>query len=99
MDSKKVEEARLILGLPAEATRTEIDQAYRKLVQRVHPDRYDQGRKADARRRMAQATRAYRILRTYVEQYLFPLDEERVRQQNPGEAYGRFHGYWHDGTQ
>jgi len=46
------EEAYAVLGLPAGATRDEIQLAYRRLIQRVHPD---QGGSADLAARLNRA--------------------------------------------
>ena len=51
-DAMSREEAYAVLGLPAGATRDEIQLAYRRLIQRVHPD---QGGSADLAARLNRA--------------------------------------------
>jgi hypothetical protein len=59
------DEARSILGVDQSATHEDIHEAYRRLVQIFHPDRFDNGRdevRAEAERRMKQLTEAYALL-------------------------------------
>lgn len=54
-----------VLGLDAQATRADIQQAFRRLAQEAHPDRHpdaDVTRRAELLRRFAEISRAYHAL-------------------------------------
>lgn len=60
-----VDASRRLLGLADTATRDEIKQAYRRLAGQMHPD-YNPN-DPEAEKRMAEVTRAYRLLTRYAE--------------------------------
>jgi hypothetical protein len=68
-------EAREILGLGLEATRQEIQAAYRRAARRWHPDRAPVGAEAEHRARMQAVNAAYQRLRQFLDEYRFRLEE------------------------
>lgn len=67
MEVDRVNDSLLILGLEAGASHREIDNAYRRLVQIYHPDRYSGAPEAvrmEAHRLMSQVNEARRMLKS-----------------------------------
>jgi hypothetical protein len=61
----EVDEARRRLGLGETATFAEVRRAYHRLASRLHPDHNHDAQEAESR--MAELTRAYRLLTSYAE--------------------------------
>jgi hypothetical protein len=70
-----LKEARELLGLGLEATRQDIQAAYRRAARRWHPDRAPAGAEAEHRTRMQAVNAAYQRLRQFLEEYRFRLED------------------------
>ncbi len=92
---KEIDAARKLLGLPSEATLTEIKEAYRNKVREYHPDKcQDEKKKGENEKKMAQINRAYKILLNYIEEYKFSFKEEAVERYRPDRDMRRFYQDW-----
>ncbi len=64
---EKIEEARVLLGLPVQTSRAEIRARYRKLAAKLHPDH------AGDEEAMRRLNEAYALLMEYCEHYRIDL--------------------------
>jgi len=94
MQARDIDEARIILGLPEEATLSEIKESYRRLSERFHPDRYPEEKKVLQRAKMAEINKAYKVLLKYTEDYLFPLSGEEMKKIFPQRIFEQFRDDW-----
>lgn len=72
-----------ILGLSKQASLTEIKQRHRQLVKQHHPDGDGQSEEDAAIIRNINA--AYKLLRSYCDNYQFSFDHDTFLHQNPEE--------------
>jgi len=77
--------AREILGLPMMATQAEIKRAYRRKVQKWHPDRCKNSEKAH--QKMAEINRAYEIIVNYCQRYRYNFNLETFRKNMMGTGW------------
>ncbi|MBW1720975.1 MAG: J domain-containing protein [Deltaproteobacteria bacterium] len=84
---EKITAARDILELPERATRKQIKANYRRLLREWHPDRGTRADKEIRERRTRQIIEAYRIIRTYCDNYRYSFTEEEVRNYLSGEEW------------
>ena len=74
-----INQARLILGLPENATMDLIKENYRRLIKRWHPDRCkDKPEKCEEMSR--RITDAYRLILEYCANYQFSFEREEVEK-------------------
>ena len=73
-----IEEALEVLELPKLITKKDIQQQYRFLAKKHHPD--VGGDASDMERLNA----AYRLLMKYIEEFRYTFDEDEVNRQFPG---------------
>lgn len=83
MTHKDMIEALDILGLPQQASLKEIKQRHRMLVKQHHPDSGGQGDGNPDTIRQINA--AYKLLRSYCDNYRFSFDHDTFLLQNPEE--------------
>ncbi len=80
-----IDQARRQLGLFETATRNEINQRYRRLAQRFHPDRCPEPEKPQCLKRFQQIANAYQLLKDFLRRYRYSLCPEHIRrdQEDP----------------
>jgi len=94
-DFKKIDRARKLLSLSSEATLGEIKEAYRDKVKKYHPDRcYDEVKRSENEKKMAQINLAYKVLLDYIEEYRFSFKKEDVERYDPNRDIRRFYQDW-----
>ncbi len=76
-----IQEALDIMGLPSMVSWKDIKERYRLLSKKYHPDKGGDAAK------MAELNRAYKILKTYIENYRFSFSEEEILKQFPYNEY------------
>ena len=93
---EEIDEARRLLGLGETAAIKEIRQAYRRMVQRCHPDVTEQNVEAEE---MTKAlNHAYKLLTEYCACYEYSFKEEDVDRAYPEEKLMRRYARgWFDG--
>jgi len=92
---KEIDASRKLLGLSSEATLGETKEAYRKKVKEYHPDKcYDEAKRGENERKMAQINRAYKVLLSYIEEYRFSFKKEDVERCDPDRDMRRFYQDW-----
>jgi len=75
-DFELIDEARKILGLPCDATMSEIKSAYRILANQYHPDKNHDN--TDVEEKFKAVADAYQILETFCQNYRFSFNEQVV---------------------
>lgn len=83
MTHKELLEAIDILGLPQQASLTEIKQQHRTLVKQHHPD--GEGQSEEDSEIIRKINAAYKLLRSYCDHYRFNFDHDTFMIQNPEE--------------
>ena len=83
-----INDARLILELPENATMNPIKENYRRLIKRWHPDRCN-GKREKCEEMSRRITDAYRIILEYCVNYRFSFAREEV------EKYFSQDEWWH----
>ena len=83
MTHKDLLEAIKILGLSKQASLKEIKQRHRQLVKQHHPDSNSEGDENPETIRKINA--AYKLLRSYCDNYSFSFDHDTFLLQNPEE--------------
>ncbi len=86
--------AHRVLGLPILATQAEIKDAYRRKVQKWHPDRCED--KELAHEKMAELNRAYEIIIGYCRLYRYNFDLETFRKNMVGTSWWWFNKFGQD---
>lgn len=90
MDGRSSQDHYAVLGVPRDATTSEIRRAYRRLARRYHPDAHPAD--ACAAGRFASASRAYEVLRDPARRARYDRELEsqppvrRLRARSPGLA-------------
>jgi len=79
----KIHEALDILGLPTRVSLKEITDRYRYLASGKHPD------VGGETEEMARINEAYKLLKTYIENYRFSFSEEEIARQFPEESHAK----------
>ncbi|WP_201353866.1 J domain-containing protein [Hydrogenimonas urashimensis] len=79
----KIHEALDILGLPTRVSLKEITDRYRYLASGKHPD------VGGETEEMARINEAYKILKTYIENYRFSFSEEEIARQFPEDSHAK----------
>ena len=79
---QEVDKARKILGLGEDATKEEIQKAYRELIKKYHPDRAGNKRKYSEKSK--QINWAYSVIASYCENYRFQFCREDVEKMDLG---------------
>lgn len=82
MDFKEIEQARKILGLPEYATSKEINQVYRDLALKYHPDRCKEEKKLECEEKFKQISHAKNLLFAYCSNYRFSFKEKDVQRNS-----------------
>lgn len=80
-----IDKARRLLGLKESATETEIKTAYRKMVNKYHPDRNN----GNTDSRINSVNWAYEILEAYCKDYKYSFNEDAVARTYPHAEYER----------
>lgn len=96
-DFKQIEQARLVLCLPDEATLDEIRKAYRRLASRHHPDKCPPERKKEGEERFKKINQANDILMGYCAGYRFSFREPEVKRNSVDREYSRHMKRFFDG--
>ena len=78
---KEIKGAAEALGLLMYETRAEIESKYRALVKEIHPDSAGI-HTAEQNQKMAQVNGAYKIIKNYLDNYVFLFDEQAVYRYN-----------------
>ncbi len=87
---KDVEWAKSVFGLGDKVSFGELQQKYRKLCQKHHPD------KGGTHQKMSEINEAYEILTKFVTNYPVSLTEKSFEEAFPENApYSRFFYNWH----
>ena len=94
LNFEEIDKARKLLGLPQQATLSEIKDAYRRKAKEYHPDKQRPGKTKEYSQKMAQINKAYKILMDYVEKYRFCFSEEEVKRNDPDRDLRRFSKDW-----
>jgi len=93
---EEIDEARRLLGLGEAATIKEIRHAYRRMVQRYHPDVTHQS--IEAEEKTKELNHAYRLLSEYCACYKYSFREEDFHRACPQEELmKRYARGWFDG--
>lgn len=95
---ERIEAARKTLGLGEEATRAEIQKAFRELSLKHHPDRCPEEGKNACAEEFRKIAAAKEILDRYCDNYRYSFRKEDIRRPGIG-AYARdhrrrFYGDW-----
>lgn len=75
--AEEIEWARKTLGLGDKARLSQVKETYRSLAKKHHPDRRGENQE------MADINKAYHILLTYTQNYIYSFKPEDVREQDP----------------
>lgn len=78
MNYKEFEKAVEILDLCSKSTLQDAKQKYKNLSKRFHPDMPE-----GSQERFQEIKEAYLIVKTYMEQFRYSLDEEEFKKQFP----------------
>ncbi len=78
MDEMDIKKALQILELPPFITKKEIQDQYKKLSKKYHPDFNKKSSE-----KMIQINKAYQILMEYIKNYRYSFDEEEIAKQLP----------------
>jgi len=84
---EEIDKARKLLELPDAASIREIEEAYRKMAFRYHPDVQDGDQRYNEI--MKELNYAYKLLRDYCAQYRYSFGEEDVKRTYPEESFRR----------
>ena len=80
---EKIHEALETLGLPSHVSLRDITARYRYLALGKHPDAGGEDEE------MARLNEAYRLLKSYIENYRFSFSEEEILKQFPQDAHAK----------
>jgi curved DNA-binding protein CbpA len=83
-----------LLELQERASLEEVKKAYRTLAGRWHPDKAEDGKRAEAEERMKALNEAYALLKAYCERYPIPFGQESLRDTEP--LYDHYRRFYHD---
>ncbi len=86
---QKISEARRVLGIPEQATLTEIKTKYRKLIKKWHPD-INRENKDQCDKMTKKIIHSYAIIFGYCKEYKISFSQEEVQKYLPEEEW------WHD---
>jgi len=84
---EEIEEARRLLGLGRAATLKDVEQAYRKMAFRYHPDRNNDVDSLEQGEMMKKLNRAYELLMEYCARYKYSFSKEAVARTYPYDEY------------
>ena len=93
--------AKKILGISDLETKKDVQKKYRELSRKFHPDKCPEPKKEECAQKMTEINEAYKILKQYMEEYLFGFTEEELKKQDPNSDFkNRFlHDWnWGDGN-
>jgi len=88
--NKQIQEARAVLGLGVEATLGEIQQAFRVLSLKHHPDRCPENDKKAGEEEFKKIARAREVIARYCANYRYSFRPEDVRR-NTEEGFVEDH--------
>ncbi len=74
---EKLDWARKTLELSEEVNQSQIQEAYRTLSKKYHPD------KGGNHEKMSEINKAYKIILDYINEYKFSLTEKELKKQKP----------------
>ena len=86
---QKISEARKVLGIPEQATLSEIKAKYRKLIKKWHPD-INRENKDQCDEMTKKIVNSYAIILGYCKQYKISFSQEEVKKYLSEEEW------WHD---
>ena len=86
---QKISEARRVLGIPEQATLTEIKTKYRKLIKKWHPD-INRENKDKCDKMTKKIIHSYAIIFGYCKEYKISFSQEEVQKYLTEEEW------WHD---
>jgi DnaJ-class molecular chaperone len=76
---QKISEARKVLGIPEQATLSEIKAKYRKLIKKWHPD-INRENKDQCDEMTKKIVKSYAIILSYCKQYKISFSQEEVKK-------------------
>ena len=91
-----IEKARLILGLEKQATRSEVQEAYRRLSLRYHPDRCSEAEQKKCAKKFREITRAREVLDKYLKAYRYNFTGEDFKKHLGPESRAIFDRFYFD---
>ena len=91
-----IEKARLILGLPRQATRAEVRAVYRRLSLRYHPDKCSEAKQKQCAKKFREITQARKVLDKYLDAYRYVFTEEDFKKHLGPESKGIFSRFYFD---
>ena len=83
---QKILEARRVLGIPEQASLTEIKTKYRKLIKKWHPD-INQENKDQCDKMAKKIIDSYAIILGYCKEYKISFSQEEVQKYLPAEEW------------
>ena len=100
-DFKKIDEARIILGLDEEANMQEIKDAFRTLSLKYHPDRCKDKDKKHCEEMSKKINQAKEIILNYCANYQYSFKEKDVRKNTMDKEFYKhlkrfYDGWWGD---
>ena len=83
---QKISEARKVLGIPEQATLSEIKAKYRKLIKKWHPD-INQENKDQCDEMTKKIVNSYAIILGYCKQYKISFSQDEVKKYLSDEEW------------
>jgi len=96
---KELNKARRVLDIPEIATLKQIKFAYHKLVMKYHPDKCERNKKSFCTKKTAEINHAYKILTTYIQNYMYIFTERAYKEQDQEYVIKRFYTYFKEGKE
>ncbi len=90
---EQIDKARKTLNLGETATLREIKKAYRELVKKYHPDKYEDKKKKKCEERMKEINKAYKLIMEYCESYRYSFTKKEIEDLYTKYMKG-FHEDW-----
>jgi DnaJ-class molecular chaperone len=83
---QQINEARMVLELPEQATMEQIKSNFRNLIRKWHPDRCRENKKK-CREMTTRIIDAYRVINDYCKNYKFSFSEQEVKNYISAEEW------------
>ncbi len=87
-----IEKAKSILGLGERATYEEIQNTYKTLAKKWHPDKCKDSDNQICNEKMKEINNAYEVLKSYIENYAYPLKKEISSDQKISDQWEKQYG-------